>query len=188
MLGLKTASQREIRMPRGRICAAEVRLTQVAAVCYRCKSGLTQFLLVRTTSGRWTFPKGHRENGFSDAQVAALEAFEEGGVHGEVDPRPIGRYLHRKESLRRPRSKEVIVLAFLLEVKTAALPAEAYRAPRWFTPSEAKRRLIQGRPRKYFRSVERVVDSALVKIARRRPPDRDRRLLAQSCRTGQISM
>jgi 8-oxo-dGTP pyrophosphatase MutT (NUDIX family) len=100
--------------------------------------------------------------------VAALEAFEEGGVDGKVDPRPIGRYLHRKESLRGYRSKDVTVLAFLLEVQKSALPAESHRTPRWFTSSDARLRLAQGRPAKYLRSMERVFDSALRKIARKR--------------------
>ncbi len=137
---------------------------QVAAVCYRRKAGVPQFLLVRTSSGRWTFPKGRLEDGLSYAQVAALEAFEEGGVDGKVDPRPIGIYLHRKESLR---TKEATVLAFLLEVQIADVPAEGHRRPRWFTKSDVRQRLARGRPGKYRRSIERVFNSALRKIARK---------------------
>jgi 8-oxo-dGTP pyrophosphatase MutT (NUDIX family) len=156
-----------MRKSRGRVCAHKATAVQVAAVCYCHKAGTTRFLLVRTTSGRWTFPKGRLEDGLSHAQVAALEAFEEGGVDGKVDPRPIGRYLHRKESLRGYRSKDVTVLAFLLEVKKSALPTESHRTPRWFASSDARLHLAQGRPAKYLRSMERVFDSALRKIARK---------------------
>jgi hypothetical protein len=62
------------------------------------------------------------------------------------------------------------VIAFLLEVKQSNLPAESHRTPRWFTPSQAKQRLVQGRPKKCLRSVERVFDSALQKIAARPSP------------------
>jgi len=68
-----------MRKPRGPVCTREATPIQVAAVCYCRKAGSTRFLLVRTTSGRWTFPKGRLEDGLSRAQVAALEAFEEGG-------------------------------------------------------------------------------------------------------------
>lgn len=125
-----------------------------------------QFLLVRTSSGRWTFPKGHLEDGLSYAAVAALEAFEEGGVEGRVDPRPIGKYLHRKESLQ-GASKEVTVLVFLLEVKKSALPSESHRMPRWFTPNEAKLRLATRRHDEYLCGIESVLDSALHHIARK---------------------
>jgi 8-oxo-dGTP pyrophosphatase MutT (NUDIX family) len=141
---------------------------QVAAVCYRHKAGATQFLLVRTSSGRWTFPKGRLEDGLSRPEVAALEAFEEGGVDGTVDPRPLGGYLHRKESLRGYRSKDVTVLAFLMEVTRSAPPAESHRTPRWFAPRDVKRRLARGRPPKYRSSIDRVFDSALKRIARKR--------------------
>src|SRR2546421_12683281 len=98
-----------MRKPRARICRQEATPLQVAAVCYRANEGSPRFLLVRTSSGRWTFPKGRLENGLSHPEIAALEAFEEGGVQGEVDPRPLGIYLHRKESLRGFSSKEVNV-------------------------------------------------------------------------------
>jgi 8-oxo-dGTP pyrophosphatase MutT (NUDIX family) len=138
---------------------------QVAAVCYRQQGGVPRFLLVRTSSGRWTFPKGRLEEGLSHSEVAALEAFEEGGVQGKVDPRPIGRYLHRKESLRL-RGMDITVIAFLLEVTIADLPSESHRTPRWFDAAEAKLRLADRRSGKYRRGMERVFDCALRQIAR----------------------
>ena len=156
-----------MRKPRRRICTPQAQPLQVAAVCYRHKAGSTRFLLVRTTSGRWTFPKGHLEDDLFPAQVAALEAFEESGVAGELDPRPIGTYVHRKESPRGRGSKDVAVIAFLLEVRKSALPTESYRTPRWFTPSQAKQRLVQRRPSKYLHGIERVVDLALSEINRK---------------------
>ena len=155
-----------MRRPRGRICTRQATPVQVAAVCYRHNAGSTQFLLVRTSSGRWTFPKGRLEDGLSRAEVAALEAFEEGGVEGKVHPRPVGKYLHRKESLR-GGSKDVTVLAFILEVKKSAIPAESHRTPRWFSATEAKLRLANRRPEKYLRGMEHIFDSALQQIARK---------------------
>src|SRR5260221_11869080 len=61
---------------------------QVAAVCYHMRGADIEFLLVQTGGGRWIFPKGCVEAGFTHAQAAAIEAFEEAGVHGRIE---IGR-------------------------------------------------------------------------------------------------
>ena len=52
-------------------------LVQVASVCYRLKGDEPEFLLVRTRSGRWTFPKGGVDDDATHADAAAREAFEE---------------------------------------------------------------------------------------------------------------
>jgi 8-oxo-dGTP pyrophosphatase MutT (NUDIX family) len=140
---------------------------QVAAFCFRRKGNSVEFLLVRTSSGRWTFPKGHREPGLSHTEVAALEAFEEGGVKGRVDSHPIGSYVHRKESLKGFGSIELTVLVFLLEVKKTGQCSESHRRPRWLTANDAKQRLAQDRSPKYRRSIERVFDNAIHKINRK---------------------
>jgi phosphohistidine phosphatase len=142
--------------------------SQVAAVCYRRASDAPRFLLVRTSGGRWTFPKGHIEPGLSRAAVAAQEAFEEGGVRGQVDPRPFHIYLHKKRSLRAWGPGKVRVFAFLLEVERVVTPGEVHRMPRWFTPEAAKERLGRNRPAKYNRSLTRVIDRAVERIRRRR--------------------
>ena len=64
---------------------------QVAAVCYQISKGGLEFLLVRTRNGRWTFPKGSVESGLTHAQAAALEAFEEAGVHGRIEEAAFAR-------------------------------------------------------------------------------------------------
>ena len=136
-------------------------VTQVAAVCYRCVGPSPRFLLVRSSSGKWTFPKGHREPGLSASEVAALEAEEEAGVVGRVETKPFGSYIHRKRSLRNWDSDEIRVLAFLLEVRRTSDPEERHRSPRWFTPDAAKERLARHRSPRYHRHLLRVIDRAL---------------------------
>ena len=70
---------------------------EVAAVCYRMRKGGIEFLLVQTRGGRWIFPKGGVEPGLTDAQSAALEAFEEAGVHGRMEAISFARYFKRRE-------------------------------------------------------------------------------------------
>ncbi len=136
-------------------------LTQVAAVCYRPVGSSARFLLVRTSSGKWTFPKGRQEPVYSQAEVAAIEAREEAGVTGHVDQEPFGTYIHRKRSIRSWDGEDVLVLAFLLRVHRVSQPAEAHRTPRWFTANEAKQRLALHRPPRYHARLHRVIDRAL---------------------------
>src|SRR5580658_2281666 len=78
-----------------KLCECE----QVAAVCYRWRGDSIEFLLVRTRSGgRWTFPKGSAEPGLTHAQAAALEAFEEAGVHGRIEETSFATYVRRDRS------------------------------------------------------------------------------------------
>ena len=71
---------------------ASEKAQQVAAVCYRIRKRGIEFLLIQTRGGRWIFPKGGVESGLTHAQSAALEAFEEAGVHGRMEEIPFTRY------------------------------------------------------------------------------------------------
>src|SRR5580693_6861832 len=106
---------------------------QAAAVCYRVRGKGIEFLLVRTRgSGRWTFPKGSAEPGLTHAQAAALEAFEEAGVHGRIEEAPFARYVRRGrsaggKSAARSGKKELAVYAHLCEVLRLSSPKESNR-------------------------------------------------------------
>src|SRR5258708_32071885 len=90
------------------------RCEQVAAVCFRARGNDIEFLLVQTGKGRWIFPKGGAEPGLTHAQAAALEAFEEAGVHGRMEEASFTRYVQRKRSKMR-RLTELSVSAHLCE-------------------------------------------------------------------------
>jgi 8-oxo-dGTP pyrophosphatase MutT (NUDIX family) len=56
------------------------------AVVYRKYHGNTEILLVKhVKSGYWSFPKGHVEEGETEAQTAAREIMEETGIDVFVD-------------------------------------------------------------------------------------------------------
>src|SRR6202161_626937 len=121
-----------------KLCECE----QVAAVCYRMRGGGIEFLLVRTRrGGRWTFPKGSAEPGLTQAQAAALEAFEEAGVHGRIEEASFARYVRRRASRKGSGEKEVAVNAHLCEVLRLSPPQERKRDRTWFSVVEARRRL-----------------------------------------------
>jgi len=142
---------------------------KVAAVCYRVGRGSIEFLLVQTRGKRWTFPKGSAEPGLTHAQAAALEAFEEAGVHGRIEEAAFTRYVRR--SGRNSSVTEMTVNVHLCEVTWLEAPQEVDRNPTWFSSEEAKRRLRGGRKPDHGAELARVVDRALARIRRLRPAD-----------------
>ncbi len=149
---------------------------QVAAVCYRVSGGEIEFLLVKTGKGRWIFPKGSVEPGLTHAQAAALEAFEEAGVHGRMEEASFARYIRRRRrearsAVSRSAEKESAVNAHLCEVLRLVPPQELGRNPTWFSPEKAKRRLQEHRTPDFGTELARVVDRAVSRIRRSRGQD-----------------
>ena len=134
------------------------RCEQVAAVCYRVGSRGIEFLLVQTRGGRWTFPKGSTEPRLSHAQAAALEAFEEAGVHGRIEEASFARYRHSTGYIH----------SHLCEVLRLDPPQEFGRNPSWFSAAKAKRRLREGRRADDGTELAGVVDRAVAHIERQR--------------------
>jgi 8-oxo-dGTP pyrophosphatase MutT (NUDIX family) len=138
---------------------------QVAAVCYRVRKSGIEFLLVQTRGGRWIFPKGSAEPGLTHAQAAALEAFEEAGVHGRIEEASFARYVRRKRGTA-AALVETVVNAHLCEVLWLDPPQEAGRNPMWFSVEKAKRRLLEDRAQDFGAELARVVDAAVSRILR----------------------
>ena len=142
------------------------RRDQVAAVCFRIRNRKIEFLLVQTRGGRWTFPKGGAEPGLTPAQAAALEAFEEAGVHGRIEEARFASYVCKKRCARGSGARDVVVSAHLCEVLWLGPPEESGRNPSWFTPEKAKRRLREDRNGSDGEKFARVVDRAVTRIQR----------------------
>jgi 8-oxo-dGTP pyrophosphatase MutT (NUDIX family) len=135
--------------------------------------------LVQTRGGRWIFPKGGVEPGLTRAQSAALEAFEEAGVHGRIEAIPFARYFrreaegkttHKKTTARRAASPAIpsgpAITAHLCEVSRLEKPQELNRYPTWFTTEEAKHCLLQDRAPEFGVELATVVDRAAARIRR----------------------
>jgi 8-oxo-dGTP pyrophosphatase MutT (NUDIX family) len=144
----------------------------VAAVCYRVRNAAIEFLLVRTRgSGRWTFPKGSAEPGLTHAQAAALEAFEEAGVHGRIQETSFARYVRRKpgdgrKSAASSADKALAVNAHLCQVLRLGKPKESNRDRTWFSAAEARRALREGREGDDGAQFARVIAKAVACIQR----------------------
>ncbi len=134
---------------------------KVAAVCYKADRDSIEFLLVRTKSGKWTFPKGNIEPHLSLSESAQLEAYEEAGALGTIADVHFDFYLHEKSDLGEDRARALVVAVFLLAVEKTIPPEETHRDPRWFTPEEAKSRLSRRRSQRLSLEFSRVIDNAV---------------------------
>jgi 8-oxo-dGTP pyrophosphatase MutT (NUDIX family) len=145
------------------------RAEQVAAVCYRIRGTGIEFLLIRTRKGRWTFPKGGAESGLTYAQAAALEAFEEAGVHGRIEEASFARYRRGKRAnVQESATAGTVVHAYLCEVLRLGPPQEFDRNRTWFSPDRAKWQLRESRSSENGADLARIVDRAVVRIQRLR--------------------
>jgi 8-oxo-dGTP pyrophosphatase MutT (NUDIX family) len=148
----------------------QVSTTQVAAVCYRVRGLSLEFLLVNTSAGKWTFPKGRIDPRLSASESAEREAREEAGAHGLIEAAHFGWYVDTKRALgHEGRIREILVAAYLLEVHATMTPEERDRNPTWFTPQEAKRKLGERRETRYSIQLATLVDVAVKRVAASQP-------------------
>jgi 8-oxo-dGTP pyrophosphatase MutT (NUDIX family) len=157
---------------------------QVAAVCYRVREFSLEFLLVNTTAGKWTFPKGRIEPDLSPSESAAREALEEAGAKGRIADEHFGTYLDTKRAFgRENRIREICIAAYLFEVGSTVRPQEGDRNPTWFNPQETQERLAERRDPKYAHGLARIVDAAVDRVQSSslslRGPARSQRAIAQ---------
>ena len=112
--------------------------TQFAALCYRFKDDKLQICLVTSRrSGRWIVPKGWPMDGETPADAAATEAFEEAGLRGKVDNRPIGVFSYYK--VLSEDELPCIAVVYPLRVKKAVnnWPEREERRRKWFSRKRA---------------------------------------------------
>lgn len=142
---------------------------QVAAVCYRVRGFTLEFLLVNTSAGKWTFPKGRIDPELSGSQSAEREALEEAGARGRIDEIHFASYIDTKRALgHENRTREIMVAAYMFEVRAMVRPEESGRNPTWFTPEEAKKRLGERRASKYSGQLARLVEKAVERVSAER--------------------
>jgi ADP-ribose pyrophosphatase YjhB (NUDIX family) len=113
--------------------------TQYAALPWRRNGeGVEVLLITSRESRRWVIPKGWPIHGLKPGPSAAQEAFEEAGVVGHIDRKPIGAF-HYDKRLRTGRLQHVRVQVYGLEVtqERDAWPEKGQRERLWTTPGEA---------------------------------------------------
>jgi 8-oxo-dGTP pyrophosphatase MutT (NUDIX family) len=106
------------------------------------KKGFQVLLVTGRRSRRWTIPKGWPINGKSLAEAAEVEAFEEAGVTGKVDPRPLGSFDHTKQHLPSGTlDVSILVHPMCVERQLSKWPEFGQRRRKWFSVKEAVKRV-----------------------------------------------
>jgi 8-oxo-dGTP pyrophosphatase MutT (NUDIX family) len=94
--------------------------------------------VVSSRSGkRWVVPKGCLEPGKTAGEIALLEAWEEAGLVGILQPDPVGTYLYEKAGLT------CHVTVFVMRVTDEAddWPEREWRQRRWLSFAQAQQLL-----------------------------------------------
>lgn len=94
--------------------------------------------LVTSSSGRrWVVPKGQIDPGHTAGEAALVEAWEEAGLVGALDPEPLGTYAYEK------LGRELLVCVFKMTVTEIRdeWPERGLRARAWVTLDEALDRI-----------------------------------------------
>lgn len=115
--------------------------TQSAVIPYRMIDGELKILLIRSSKNKhWVIPKGIADPGISLEASAAKEAWEEAGIEGEVEAKPVGTY----QTIKWGASCTVTVYPMRV---VRELPEdqweERHRGRRWVSPPEAASLLHQ---------------------------------------------
>lgn len=116
-------------------------LRQAGALPYALVDGRMAFLLVTSRrSGKWIFPKGAIEPGYTPWDSAANEALEEAGVSGQVEQSPVGSY---RASIGNDGVTlvDVDLYPLLVTEQHEHWREDNQRMRHWVTLSEAKRLL-----------------------------------------------
>ena len=92
-----------------------------------------RILLVSTSKGNWTIPKGVVERHLTAAASALQEAFEEGGIRGTVREPSVGSFEYEKWG----GTCRVDVFEMDVTEVLDHWPEEKVRSRRWVTPAEA---------------------------------------------------
>ncbi len=129
---------KQLPLSLGRAKKADVR-TQFAALCYRIKNDKVQVLLVTSRrTKRWIVPKGWPIDGQTPGDSAAQEAWEEAGVFGRADQRPLGMFSYNKH-MGDDDGLPVAAMVYAVKVKSLSTdyPEAAERKRKWVTRKKA---------------------------------------------------
>lgn len=113
--------------------------TQFAALCWRVVDKKIQILIITSRgSGRWIIPKGWPMDGQTPGEAALQEAWEEAGVIGRADHRPLGLYSYTKYIAGEP-DLPCVAMVYGVRVKSLAKswPEASERKRKWVSRKKA---------------------------------------------------
>ena len=112
---------------------------QYGAVPYTILDGQLVVLLITSRGrGKWIFPKGGLIEGMTPWESAAHEAYEEAGVVGDIESKPIGSYF-LPVTEERPKPIEVAMFPLRVTSQREDWKEQGQRYRHWAVVAEAKR-------------------------------------------------
>lgn len=116
---------------------------QIGAVCYRMREGKVEYLQITSReTRRWIIPKGWPMKGKKPFTAAAIEAWEEAGVIGEIGKKPIGQYRYTKRlEGGEQRHVTVIVFPLLVSEQSDEFPERGQRRRKWRKAKKAAKKV-----------------------------------------------
>ncbi|MDX0701011.1 NUDIX domain-containing protein [Sinorhizobium medicae] len=136
-------------------------LDQYAALCYRkTKAGSLEVLLITSReSRRWIIPKGWPMDGKAPHEVAEQEAFEEAGVKGKAQRKPLGYFSYLKTTDNKREGLCIVqVHALKVEEMVDKFREKGQRTAEWVSTSEAASRVCEPELKGLFRLLEQRVN------------------------------
>jgi 8-oxo-dGTP pyrophosphatase MutT (NUDIX family) len=125
---------------------------QFGAVPFRVRRGRIEVMLVTARDGkRWLVPKGWPMKR-GPRYTARKEAFEESGVKGKVQRKPLGTLKYRKKIRSRRTKVNLRLYPLAVKKQVRRFPERKQRLRRWFSLK---------------RAVERCRDPGLGRLLRR---------------------
>jgi 8-oxo-dGTP pyrophosphatase MutT (NUDIX family) len=117
--------------------------SQVAALCWRKHRDTVEVLLITSRdTGRWVLPKGWPMEGRTGPEAAAIEAWEEAGVTGQVVQDALG-YFGYDKVINADLAHPCMVAVYPLRVTSLsrAFPERKERRRKWFSAEKAARKV-----------------------------------------------
>lgn len=114
---------------------------QAGVIPCRVTARGTETLLITSRHRKhWIIPKGIVEPDLTPAASAIKEAWEEAGIHGRIDPTPVGSYSYKKWG----GTCRVVVFLMMVDKLADRWPEAALRARCWLPWDLAAEKVREG--------------------------------------------
>ncbi|HUR52698.1 MAG TPA: NUDIX hydrolase [Gemmataceae bacterium] len=94
-------------------------------------------MVTSSSRRRWVLPKGLIDPGHTPGEAALVEAWEEAGLLGTLDPEPLGSYVYEKLG----RECHVLVYRMTVTEVRDAWPEKGMRERVWLAPLDVLERV-----------------------------------------------
>jgi 8-oxo-dGTP pyrophosphatase MutT (NUDIX family) len=134
---------------------------QYGAIPYMLRQDRLVFLLITSRgTGRWIFPKGSPIKRMTPWEAAAREAFEEAGVEGDIETRPIGTCRDMKTVGAGRRTIDIDFYPLQVTRQLDDWPEMHSRQRRWVALPDAERLLANPRMAELVAILEKRIASS----------------------------